>query len=131
MKGIYFSILTLALFSCANIQPTQERSKDDRVLEEIAKSNFGDNYAALENEKGDYVLVLSKYKRIEDLVANVKFFVYRKEGQSILFQDELKAGSVKWHSNYEISTISRNVNNGRSTTATYTYNVLTKEKNIK
>jgi len=66
-------------------------------MEDLAYSHFGEDYATRKNESGIHVIVFKKYKKLEDLFATVKFFIFEEDSQSIIFQDELNAGKISWH----------------------------------
>ena len=100
------------------------------MLDKVAASYFGDHYAINENEPGDYVLVFKKHKKLKDLIANVRFFIFSKESNSIIFEDELKAGTIIWDGDYEILATSRNqkVAKEGNQTIIYRYHVQTSKK---
>jgi len=65
--------------------------------------------------KTEHFLKLNLMKRY------VHFFIYDKKTESIVFEDKLEAGTVDWHSDYEIVAISRvkNANDGTRTIREY------------
>jgi len=60
----------------------------------------------------------------------VHFFIYDKKTESIVFEDKLEAGTVDWHSDYEIVAIYRvkNANDGTRTIRECYYDVQKREK---
>lgn len=103
-----------------------ERSKIDVLVAD----QFGTDYGTKENKKKDYTIVFQQDKKLEDLISNVHFFIYDKKTESIVFEDKLEAGTVDWHSDYEIVAISRvkNANDGTRTIREYYYDVQKREK---
>ena len=68
--------------------------------------------------------------RASSLNHDVHFFIYDKKTESIVFEDKLEAGTVDWHSDYEIVAISRvkNANDGTRTIRECYYDVQKREK---
>lgn len=129
MKVYLLPILILFLANCAEVKPIEVQSEGAK-MENLALSQFGENYATKKNKTGSHFIVFKKYKKLEDLFATVKFFIFEEDSQSIIFQDELNAGSVSWHSNFKIIAISRNLktdeDKNQQSTSTYYYDVKSK-----
>lgn len=134
MIKYFLFIISFSLISCVAIKPTQEQANQD-TFKYLAQSQFGENYATLKNSDASHLIVFRKYKKIEDLMASVKFFIYEIESESIIFQDELSSGTVKWSSKDEVIAISRNQNNDpnkkQPSTSIYYYNVRSNVKKMK
>lgn len=96
-------------------------------------SPFGPDYAIRENKNGAYILAYRKHKKLEDLFATVEFSIYDKQTQTVIFNDELKAGSVAWYSEFEIVAKARNLKSDSSNqnyNLTYFYDVQKRTKRI-
>jgi hypothetical protein len=130
-----FPLLILFLGACQTMKSDSaslplnnpsERSKIDVLVAD----QFGTDYGTKENKKKDYTIVFQQDKKLEDLISNVHFFIYDKKTESIVFEDKLEAGTVDWHSDYEIVAISRvkNANDGTRTIREYYYDVQKREK---
>ena len=130
-----FHLLILFLGACQTMKSDSaslplnnpsERSKIDVLVAD----QFGTDYGTKENKKKDYTIVFQQDKKLEDLISNVHFFIYDKKTESIVFEDKLEAGTVDWHSDYEIVAISRvkNANDGTRTIREYYYDVQKREK---
>lgn len=130
-KYIFFLSIVF-ISSCVSQKNNEvEEVKEDLILKEIIKSKFGNSYAIIDNNSKDYTIVLTKHKQLYDLIASIKFFVYEKESKTIIFEDELNAGSINWKSDYEIIATARNItleNGEYIPKQVYLYNVRKKEK---
>jgi hypothetical protein len=117
------------LTSCASVEPVESKEKVSS-MEDYALSEYGEKYAILENSTGSHTIVFKKYKELKDLFPTVKFFIYEEESKSVIFQDELNAGSVKWYSDFKIVATSRNVKSDENQEArsVYYYDVLEQKK---
>ena len=117
------------LTSCASVEPVESKEKMSS-MEDYALSEYGEKYAILENSTGSHTIVFKKYKDLKDLFPTVKFFIYEEDSKSVIFQDELNAGSVKWHSDFKIMATSRNVKSDENQEArsVYFYDVLEQKK---
>ncbi len=135
MKNWKF-LLIVFLFStqCKSHKAIQKEDNHTSLMKNLAVEKFGTKYSIKANEKGSHFIVHKTHKRIQDLMGTVSFFIYEKESQSSIFEDELNAGSVNWISDIEIIAISRNIkaerDKGKSPTKTYYYNVINKKKRI-
>jgi len=131
MKKFLLPILFLLLTNCTSVKPIAA-PKEKSLMENLAVSHFGEKYALKKNDSGNFIIVFKKYKKIEDLFATVKFFIFEVSSQSIIFQGELKAGSVNWYSDFILIATSRNMNtNGdknQKSTQTYYYDVKKRKK---
>ena len=134
MRKLLLPLLFLLLTNCSNVKLI-EAPKEQSLMDDLAISHFGEKYAVKKNKSGSYIIVFKKYKKIEDLFATVKFFIFEVKTQSIIFQDELNAGSVKWYSDSKIIAISRNLqtegDKNQKSTITYYYDVKKKKKILK
>lgn len=123
--------LVAVLTSCASVEPVDNKDEVSS-MENYALSEYGDNYATLENRTGSHTIVFKKYKKLKDLFPTVKFFIYEEESKSVIFQDELNAGSVKWHSDFEVIATARNLtsdeNESQEPRSVYYYDVLEQKK---
>lgn len=129
MRKCLSPILFLLLISCSSVKSIETDSRErESKMEKLAQSQFQEKYTIKKNETGSHSIVFKKYKKLEDLFATVKFFIFEEESQSIIFQDELNAGSVSWQSDFKVIAISRNLktNTEKKLTSTYYYNVKTK-----
>ena len=132
MKTIAFLMLFLTILTnCVGLKPTPTKPTFSSV-KKLALLYFGENHAALENNAKTHVIVLKKYKKFEDLLSSVKFFIYDKKSQTIVFEDTLGSGTVKWFSDTEIIAIARNIKKksgiGRIPKKVYYFDVLTAKK---
>lgn len=128
----YLVFLSLAvLTSCASVESIEDGEKTTS-MESYARSEYGENYATLENKTESHIIVFKKYKDLADLFPTVKFFIYEKESESVIFQDELNAGSINWHSDFKVIATSRNIKsddgNGQEARSVYYYDVLERKK---
>lgn len=129
-------LLILFLFStqCKSSKTIQKEENKASLMKNLAMEKFGEKYSIRANEKDSHFIVYKTRKRIQDLMGNVSFFIYEKESQSSIFEDELNAGTVNWVSDIEIIAISRNLteerDKGESPTKAYYYNVIDKKKRI-
>ena len=60
------------------------------------------------------------------------FFIFEEDSQSIIFQDELNAGKISWHSDFKIIAIYRYMltDGNKKPSITYHYDVNKKAKTI-
>ena len=123
--------LVVVLASCASVEPVENKDEVSS-MENYALSEYGEKYATLENKSGSHTIVFKKYKDLKDLFPTVKFFVFEKSSQSVVFQDELNAGSIGWHSDFKIIATARNLksedNENREPRSVYYYDVLEQKK---
>ena len=135
MKRYLFPVLLIFLTECTSVKPIHE-GKEARhsEMDNLAYANFGEKYAVKKNETGSHFIVFKKYKKLNDLFATVKFFIFEIESQSIIFKDELKDGGVSWTSDSQIIAVSRNLKTVTSTNnkpmSRYYYDVKTKIKKM-
>jgi len=131
MKNYLFPILLSFFSNCTSVKLIEGHDEESK-MENLAHSNFGEDYATKKNESGSHFIVFKKYKKLEDLFATVKFFIFEENSQSIIFQDELNAGSISWHSDFKIIAISRYMltDANKKPSITYYYDVNKKTKTI-
>jgi len=124
-------MLLIFFTNCTGVKSIEGHDEGAK-MEDLAHSHFGENYATKKNETGSHFIVFKKYKKLEDLLATVKFFIFEEDSQSIIFQDVLNAGSISWHSDFKIIAISRNMKSdaNKKPTFTYYYDVNKKTKTI-
>ena len=129
MIKYFLPLLVFVFTNCGSVKSTQEVDEAPS-MEDVALSRFGDKYASIENESGSHTIVFKKYKKMEDLFATVKFFVFEENSQSVIFQDELNAGSVSWYSDFEIIGTSRSskTDQNQESTTIYYYDVIKRKK---
>jgi len=129
MKKYLFPILLLVFTNCSSVKSIEGHDEESK-MENLAHSHFGENYATKKNESGSHFIVFKKYKKLEDLFATVNFFIFEEDSQSLIFQDELNAGSVSWQSDFIIIAISRYMitEANKKTSSTYYYDVNNKTK---
>jgi len=96
MKNYLFQILLLFFSNCISLKSIEGHGEEIQ-MENLAYSQFGEDYVTRKNESGSHIIVFKKYKKLEDLFATVKFFIFEEDSQSIIFQDELNAGKISWH----------------------------------
>lgn len=124
-------ILAIVFTSCGSIEPA-ENKEELTSMEDHALSEYGEKYATLENSTGSHTIVFKKYKELKDLFPTVKFFIYEEESKSVIFQDELNAGSIKWHSDFKVIATARNLNSddgeNQEPKSIYYYDVLERRK---
>jgi hypothetical protein len=131
-KQSFLLVLVFFVVACSSVQKAQRRPKVTQI-EHLALEQFGYNYYTKANDSGSHILVFKKYKKMEDLMATIRFFIYDLETNSIIFQDDLKAGTVKWYSGFEVIAIARNLpidSQEAPIVHRYYFNVLTKQKTI-
>lgn len=109
-------LLVIGCHSTKSIPTTSEETPAQKAV----ASPFGPEYAIRENKNGTYILAYRKHKKLEDLFATLEFSIYDKQTQTVIFNDELKAGSVAWYSEFEIVAKARNL---KSDSTNQTYNV--------
>lgn len=130
MNRILIVLPFLFLMACSASKPTNGNTSKNE-LESLARQRYGERYAVKQNESETYSIVLQKYKSIDELFANIRFFVFEHSTQSIILEDTLLQGSVKWYSGTEIITVTVNPKSedeeGRSKTIYY-YDVVKKKK---
>ncbi len=119
--------------SCSASKSTQVKPIESSI-EDFATKHFENaRYATLGNADGSYSIVYSKYKNLEDLMANVRFFVFEEATQTIILEDSLSQGTVNWSSDFEIMVIARQVKTaegGVIAKQTYYYDVKKKKKRM-
>lgn len=126
-------VVVFLMISCS-VKQSAEVTQKELLIEDIAFEYFaGKKYAIKTNISESHSLVFKKYKKLEDLFPDIHFFVFDHESKSIIFSDELKAGSVKWHSDYKIIAVARNLpieNSNNTRRQIYHYDVRAKQKTI-
>ncbi len=131
MRKYVLPFLCLLVLNCTGTRPIE--SHDTTVtMDSLALTHFGEKYATKDNKTGSHIIVFKKYKELEDLFATVKFFIFEKSSQSILYQDELKGGSVAWYSEFKIIATSRTMKTemteNQQSTSIYYYDVKQQKK---
>jgi hypothetical protein len=99
-------------------------------IERIANKEFGEKYELKSNDKDTHTIVFKNYKKLTDLLPTVHFFIIEHKTSTIIYEDQLNAGSVYWRSDYEFVAISRNIkkeNNNLSGRLVYYYDVRTRQ----
>ena len=131
MRLKWFFIIILLTIGCNEskkvIEETLEETEveiSNKKLDVLAKEQLGEKFATLKNATEEYTIAFTKYKDFKELFATVKFFVYEHKTESIILEDELISGVVKWHSEDTVVAIHRNSDE----TETYYFNVVTKKK---
>ena len=131
MRKYVLPFLCLLLLNCTGIKPI-EVHETTTAMDNLALTHFGEKYATKDNKTGSHVIVFKKYKELEDLFATVKYFIFEKSSQSLLYQDELKGGSVAWHSEFKIIATSRTMKaeltENQESTSIYYYDVKQRKK---
>lgn len=98
----YLSIISILLFliSCKmNNIGSHEELNDIKVINDISKKFFteADSVITIPNNSGNYILFLSEKKASTQNPNNsIKFFIYCKTKNSIVYKDSLDNSSVKW-----------------------------------
>jgi len=132
MKISILLFLSLVLLSCASSKISGKRALEQSI-EKLAKKEFGEKYELKTNDKKTHTIVLKNYKKLTDLFPSVHFFVIEHKTGVVIFKDQLNAGSVYWHSDYELVAISRNIkkeNKDAPNRLIYYYDVNTKQKSL-
>lgn len=138
MKAPILSILFMQLFlsSCVSLNfNCDTKSSDNKIkqkfsVNELAAERYGDNFEILANETKEFYLVLNQSKSATQ--TGIKFFVYEKAENEIIWEDQVRLGSVKWAAPYEVDvqnfpgTIRLN-DTGKQRSG-YVFNVKTKQK---
>ena len=75
MKNYLFPILLSFFSNCISVKSIEGHDEETR-MENLAHSNFGEDYATKKNESGSHFIVFKKYKKLEDLFATVNFFYF-------------------------------------------------------
>lgn len=130
MNRILIALLFLLLMACSTSKPVNKNTSNN-ALESLAKQRYGERYAVKQNESGTHSIVLQKYKSFEELFANIHFFIFENSTQSIILEDTLLRGSVKWHSDIEVITVSittQSEGEVRHSKTIYYYDVVKKQK---
>lgn len=116
--------MLFTIASCSSWKKEVVKSKGKhKQLEILAQESLGDAYAVVDNSTAEYAIVFTKFKTLHDLFASVRFFVFEKKTGTKIFEDDLRAGTVVWKSDYVIVTTSRE--DGKKTM--YDYHVKTKK----
>jgi len=138
MKAPILSILFIQLFlsSCVSLnfncdtQSSDNKIKQDRSINEVAVEKYGDNFEILENETKEFYLVLNRSKSATQ--TGIKFFIYEKAEHAIMWEDQVRLGSVKWAARYEVDVQNFpgtvRLNDTRKQSSGYLFNVKTKQK---
>ena len=138
MKAPILSILFMQLFlsSCVSLnfncytQSSDNKIKQDRSINEVAVEKYGDNFEILENETKEFYLVLNRSKSATQ--TGIKFFIYEKAEDAIIWEDQVRLGSVKWAARYEVDVQNFpgtvRLNDTRKQSSGYLFNVKTKQK---
>jgi len=132
MKLFILLFLSLVLLSCTSFKISEKRALEQSI-EKFAKKEFGEKYELKSNDKNTHTIILKNYKKLTDLFPSVHFFIVEHKTNTIIFKDQLNAGTVYWNSNYEVVAISRNINTENSNDTKrlmYYYNVRTKQKSL-
>jgi len=104
--GIIFFLLQLFVTSCAtfhcvkSVKPVGSQQNDSIRVNEIAKERFGALFTVEENDTKEFFLAVSRSNELSTTA--IKFFIYGKDEQKIIFEDELSLGSVRWESSFKV-----------------------------
>ncbi|MFA6978136.1 MAG: hypothetical protein WC209_02340 [Ignavibacteriaceae bacterium] len=138
MKAPILSILFLQLFlsSCVSLnfncdtQSSDNKIKQKLSINELAGEKYGDNFEIRENETKEFYLVLNRSKSATQ--TGIKFFIYEKAEHAIIWEDQVRLGSVKWAASYEVDVQNFpgtvRLNDTRTKKTGYLFNVKTKQK---
>ena len=127
MRLFVYLFVFSALFACSSTK----YSIGNQKMEEYASARFGSKYATKTNKDGRFVIVFKKLKDLRELMASVHYFVYDKKKQIVITGDTLKAGTVKWYSDYEIMAVAHDIRTKegeRIPKQVYIYHVLDRKK---
>ena len=138
MKAPILSILFLQLFlsSCVSLnfncdtQSSDNKIKQKLSINALAGEKYGENFEIRENETKEFYLVLNRSKSATQ--TGIKFFIYEKAEHAIIWEDQVRLGSVKWASSYEVDVQNFpgtvRLNDIRTRKSGYLFNVKTKQK---
>lgn len=128
--------MQLLLSSCVSLnfncdtQSSENKIKPDRSINELAVEKYGDNFEIQENETKEFYLVLNRSKSATQ--TGIKFFIYAKAEHVIIWEDQVRLGSVKWAAPYEADVQNFpgtvRLNDTRKQNSGYLFNVKTKQK---
>jgi hypothetical protein len=86
----------LALVSCST-QETMKQARDERSYRLLAESKYGTGFEELLNPSGTAVVCLKASKPTQlQPQQQIAFFVYDLQTKSLLFEDSIPNGSVRW-----------------------------------
>ena len=131
MKVVLYLLTFVLTLNCSSTKFNKQEI--DSKIEQLAISHFGKKYASKENSTGRYMLVWRKYKKMEEMMGTVDYFIFDKKTQKIIFEDHLNAGTVKWSSDYEIIAIARNIHTEQNSyipKLSYIFNVIEGKKRV-
>ncbi|MCI5056842.1 MAG: hypothetical protein MRY83_12080 [Flavobacteriales bacterium] len=118
--------MILILFGCQNLG----KSDYQESLNSLAIERFKKNYEVIPNETNEYSLVFKRFKKMEELLSSVSYFVYDHKKKNVVIQDTLSSGSVKWHSSNEVIANFKDHSSTDKRSVVYKYDVKTREKQI-
>lgn len=133
---LFILFMQLLLNSCVSLnfncdtQSSDNKIKQDRSINELAVEKYGDNFEIQENETKEFYLVLNRSKSATQ--TGIKFFIYAKAEHAIIWEDQVRLGSVKWAAPYEADVQNFpgtvRINDTRKQKSGYLFNVKTKQK---
>ena len=135
MKYLFvLGIFCLMMVGCKSVQSTPKEemntsTSSESSLEEIAKEKYPNGYRIKTNEPNSYSLIIGRTKAMHDLFPEIEFSVFEHATGTIIFEDRLKAGAVKWENEHQVQAIARNLKEEDGTTRRmYYYDVRTGKK---
>lgn len=99
---LFFSFLILLFNSCKTNNITSSKElKENNVIKEFSENYFNknDSVKIIPNESGNLILYVSKNDvTIQNQQYKIKFFIYNKIENKIIYKGEYNNTQIKWYS---------------------------------
>lgn len=128
---LVISILILGGCSSNEVAKNEINTKYSKQhFTELAKTKYGKTYRSLESPDKKSILCFSSNEDIYKKGSVIDYFVFNKNENSIVYENQVLNGQISWYSNYElkITTIPGMIKKNDTSKNEYILNIITNSK---